>query len=115
MPQMVNRSPRPRRSKFDRYDESHTFVFSFSTEIGWMAVAWNDVAIVGNSFGYDSGRSAELAIAGMPSLSPSFLRVTPGGQAGALPPWVAKTVALLKQFAGFFFIPCFCELYASLA
>lgn len=74
-------------------------IASFLTELGWMAVAWRNGAIVGNSFGHASQRSAELVIARMPGGHQAFCRFDVEGQADELPAFVADVIDRLQRFA----------------
>ncbi len=76
-----------------------TCIAPFETELNWMAAAWRGDMLVANVFGYPSRRLAELALARIPGIPPSFCRVAVGGQADDLPKWSAMVVAKLQLFA----------------
>lgn len=74
-------------------------IASFSTDLGWMSIAWRDDVLIGNVFGQASRRTAEFALARIPGLPQSFLRVDAEGQMEGAPTWVAKLVDGLRRFA----------------
>jgi methylated-DNA-[protein]-cysteine S-methyltransferase len=77
-----------------------TCIAPFVTQLNWMAVAWREDMLVANVFGYPSRRLAELALARLPGMPPSFCRVAVEGQADDLPKWAASVVARLQLLAG---------------
>src|SRR5262245_17886372 len=74
-------------------------IASFATDLGWMSVAWRDDSLIGNVFGHASRRTAEFALARIPGLPQSFLRVDTEGQMTGAPAWVVKLVDSLRRFA----------------
>ncbi|HEX5470941.1 MAG TPA: methylated-DNA--[protein]-cysteine S-methyltransferase [Lacipirellulaceae bacterium] len=76
-----------------------TNIAPFATALNWMAIAWRDDTLVANVFGYPSRRLAELNLARIPGMPPSFCRVALEGQADELPKWAASVVARLQLFA----------------
>ncbi|MFO0787975.1 MAG: methylated-DNA--[protein]-cysteine S-methyltransferase [Pirellulales bacterium] len=85
-------------NEFD-HAADRTCIASFLTELGWMAVAWRDDVLVGNSFGHASRRAAELVIACTPGLPEAFCRFDVENQADELPAWVADLIDRLERFA----------------
>jgi methylated-DNA-[protein]-cysteine S-methyltransferase len=96
----INRSNQsPRSSSDESVDLGPASIASFSTDLNWMAVAWRGDLLIGNTFGYTSQRSAELALARIPGLPQSFLRFATEGQLTEVPPWVANLIDGLRRFA----------------
>lgn len=87
------------KSNTGREAANHTCIGSFLTELGWMAVAWRDNALVGSAFGHASRRSAELVIARTPGMPQAFCRVDAEGQADEVPEFVKDVVDRLQRFA----------------
>jgi methylated-DNA-[protein]-cysteine S-methyltransferase len=79
--------------------ERRTYIAPFFTELNWMAVAWRDDELEGNSFGHASRRAAELSLARIPGLTQSFCRIDVDTPAGELPAWVAELVDKLRRYA----------------
>ncbi len=78
---------------------NRTCIASFLTELGWMAIAWHDDVVQGNTFGHASRRSAELALAESLGAAQAFCRVDAERQADELPAWLTGTIDLLQRFA----------------
>jgi len=96
----INRQDRRDRSRSSSTAiELHTCISPFETRLSWMAIAWRDEVLVANVFGYPSRRLAELALARIPGMPPSFCRVAAEGQASEMPPWASSLVERLRQFA----------------
>jgi methylated-DNA-[protein]-cysteine S-methyltransferase len=74
-------------------------IASFSTDLGWMSIAWRDEVLIGNVFGHASRRTAEFALARIPGLPHSFLRIEAEGQMTGAPAWIGKLVDGLRRFA----------------
>jgi methylated-DNA-[protein]-cysteine S-methyltransferase len=96
----ANRSVRPVRSDSVVAPEvRRASIATFATDLGWMSLAWRDDVLIGNVFGHASRRTAEFALARIPGLPQSFLRVDTEGQMAGAPAWVAKLVDGLRRFA----------------
>lgn len=80
-------------------DVEQTSVTSFSTDLGWMAIAWHDDVLVGNAFGHSSQRLAELALARISGMTPAFCHRGAKGQVEEVPAWVRAVEELLRRFA----------------
>jgi methylated-DNA-[protein]-cysteine S-methyltransferase len=100
---MVSTSNRPNGSERGRAaiatDQRRASIATFASDLGWMAIAWRDDAVVGNAVGHASRRTAELALARTPGLPQSFLRVAWEGQPASVPAFVAEVIDRLKRFA----------------
>jgi methylated-DNA-[protein]-cysteine S-methyltransferase len=89
-----------RRSPSDQAELSQpTYIAPFSTELNWMAIAWQEDTLLANTFGYPSRRLSEVALARVPGMPRSFCRVAAEGQADEMPQWAASLVAKLKLYA----------------
>jgi methylated-DNA-[protein]-cysteine S-methyltransferase len=95
----MNRPNQTLRSRLTDPVEATATIAAFATDLNWMALAWRDDVLVGNVFGYASRRSAELALARIPGLPQTFLRVAQEGQLANSPAWVAELVDRLRRFA----------------
>ena len=76
-----------------------TAAVAFSTELGWMAIAWDDEAVRGIVFGYSSQRQAEQALARSLRHARQFFRFPGAGQLAHEPRWVRELVNDLRRYA----------------
>ena len=72
---------------------------TFCTALGWMAIASDDDALCGISFGHASQRQAEAALARSLRLPRQFCHVLGAGQLAQEPSWVCELVNDLRRFA----------------
>jgi methylated-DNA-[protein]-cysteine S-methyltransferase len=100
MPTTIHRPNQASRSYWAlETQEQRTNIVSFLTELSWMAIAWRGQALVGNSFGHASRRSAELVLAQTPGLLQAFCRFDVESQADELPAWVTGLMDELQRYA----------------
>lgn len=77
----------------------HTSAVAFSSDLGWMAVAWREDALQGVVFGHPSRRPAELALVRVLPLHSQFSVFLDEDQFDGGPRWVRDVRDGLRQFA----------------
>lgn len=81
------------------HDVLETFVDSFDTKLGWMAIAWQDEALLGNVFGHASRRDAELALATSLRLDHPVRCSAADAESHGLPGWIKEVADSLQRYA----------------
>jgi len=72
---------------------------AFSTALDWMAIAWDEEAVRGITFGYASQNQAEFALGRSLRQPKQFCHFLTGGQLAPEPHWVNELVNDLRRFA----------------